>query len=259
MAFFHWHNENEGRTDSSGHTPKGFPYHGQAWLHLTDRLVLSTEWSLWSKFCGLSFRLKQGEPELQVHAALPPVALWFSIETPWVYKLGELLKIGHENREITFSIYEWTARWVFWKDDDSWSRGTSRWRQGHLNLPDFFFGDLKFERRILKQENVSIPMPEKNYPAVVTLDEATWKRPRWPFTKRRLGADVKLTKPIPTPGKGENSWDCGEDAIYQLSCGADSIAEAIGKTVASAMESRFRHGGRNWQPERKPDDIPQIG
>jgi hypothetical protein len=247
---FHWSNEAERRTDINGHTPKSWPYHGQAWLHLKERLSFSTEWDLWSKFCGLSFRLNQGEPELQIHAALPPVALWLTMETPWVYKLGKLLKLGYENREISLSLYEDTVRWTIWQDGHSWSSRTPWYRQGHINLPDFLFGSAKFERRILQREEVVVPLPEANYEAIVELNEATWKRPRWPFAKRRRGANVEIVKPLPTPGRGESDYDIGEDAIFSLSCRADTVAEAIGKAVTSALESRHRYGGRNWKPAR---------
>lgn len=52
---------------------------------------------------------------------------------------------------------------------------------------------------------------------------------------------------IPVPGKGENSWDCGEDATYAFSCMADSVEDGIASLVRSILVRRRKYGGRNWR------------
>jgi hypothetical protein len=62
--------------------------------------------------------------------------------------------------------------------------------------------------------------------------------------------------PVPFPGKGENSWDCGEDASYGFGCAAETLEEGIGKFVASKLRDRGRNGGRGWTPteDHRPKD-----
>ena len=55
---------------------------------------------------------------------------------------------------------------------------------------------------------------------------------------------------IPVPGKGENSWDCGEDATFSLSCPSTTISEAIGEMVKSCMRTRERYAGLDFKPEK---------
>jgi hypothetical protein len=68
----------------------------------------------------------------------------------------------------------------------------------------------------------------------------------WPLTHR--SALVESETGVPVPGKGENSWDCGEDALYSLSTTAATIDEAIEKFKASVMKTRERYGGKDWMP-----------
>jgi hypothetical protein len=250
--YFHWQNLNEKRTDSNGHTPTGLPYHGRAWWHIHDRFTIQFSWHLWSHFCGLSATLDQGEPEIKIHAALPPVSLWLMFETPKVYQWARDLKIpGYEGREVAIHVHDWALWWHVWSDPHGWNSKTPRWRQGSFNIPDFFLGKMKYESRLIEREEVLIPMPEKAYRAVIEIKEDSWTRSRFRTTHNMMRAHVDMKEPIPVPGKGENSWDCDQDAIYSSTFAASDVSDAIGKVVTSVMSSRFRHGGRNWKPETK--------
>src|SRR5690606_25314615 len=73
---------------------------------------------------------------------------------------------------------------------------------------------------------------------------STWKRPRWPFATRirRVQIDMDKDEQIPVMGKGENSWDCGEDATYGITVAADTIEAGVAKLVESILRSRRRYG-----------------
>jgi hypothetical protein len=60
-------------------------------------------------------------------------------------------------------------------------------------------------------------MPEGKYPAHVKRERRTWKRPRWFTPLVREYWDVDVESGIRVPGKGENSWDCDDDAIFASS------------------------------------------
>lgn len=47
---------------------------------------------------------------------------------------------------------------------------------------------------------------------------------------------------IPFPGKGENSWDCGDDAYYGF--GGATIESAVADIIADTLKRR----GNNWRP-----------
>ena len=141
-----------------------------------------------------------------------------------------------------------------------------------VKLRDRLLGPTKYESRDILHEveprqpvrNLQVPggtmvlgipavvaMPEGNYPAVVRFTEDTWKRPRLPWNSRLIRrAEVTMLVPIPFPGKGENSWDIDDDALYSQSAPGVSVADATAKVAASAMRSRERYARRDWKPSR---------
>ncbi|HXI16285.1 MAG TPA: hypothetical protein VNM48_07925, partial [Chloroflexota bacterium] len=82
--------------------------------------------------------------------------------------------------------------------------------------------------------------------------ESTWGRrrwPHWPLTRRMVRADVQVPEGVPHPGKGENAWDCGEDATYALTCAEQTPEAAVGRLVESVLRDRRRYGGDQWRPQ----------
>lgn len=240
-VWMHWQNLRE---DAKGN-PHGFPWYGRAWIHIraksNQEIELNWEWNFWSHFCGLSFNVDNLEHGIQLHVAFPPVSLWFSVNgilsREWVRK-----RLGLSDREISLNIHDWSIYWMLWADPNIWTREIPRWKQGSFNLPNFFLGKLDHWETELSTHEVEIPLPEGNYPATVRLVDGVWKRQRW-FARHLRLADVKMHKPAPFPGKGENSWDCGEDALYSLHCKAKTIEQAISAYVEAVLRNRRRYGG----------------
>jgi hypothetical protein len=58
-----------------------------------------------------------------------------------------------------------------------------------------------------------------------------------------MRVDLKIDKGIPHAGKGENSWDCGDDATYGMCCAVKNIAEGVGVLVGSVLHDRVKYGG----------------
>lgn len=58
---------------------------------------------------------------------------------------------------------------------------------------------------------------------------STYSWPRfWKRSKVVMSYEIKLDDPPKFPGKGENSWDCGEDGIYGMTVGdVYSVTEAV--------------------------------
>lgn len=257
---FHWQNLN----DKPGGLQGSGVRHGRAWWHFGERGVLGLEWGFFKPSFGVSFGAEASDGvglkaslcvslfTLYVHAHGGPFAWAAKKILPWhdVEHDGKTYRI-HADREVSFRVFDWALQWTIWKDwRDGWSSRDPRWRDGSFDVVDFVFGRTSYEERVLLEEPVVVPMPERGYRGTVKIQERTWRRPRWPLVwHRRVGADVDMGKdPIPFPGKGENSWDCGEDALYGSSNHATTASEAIAKVVESVLRSRHRHGGRDWMP-----------
>jgi hypothetical protein len=251
----HWSNENEQPGGRYGSILRN----GQAWIHCGEN-CLGWQWVLgkWGLGVGLTVDLYGGEHELSGHAYLPGVRAYWSLDRAIPQRFRQKVSAwwkrrwGYDGRDLQCDVHH-DGLWVkVWAPENGWESTQPRWMDWHFDPADFFLGRPKHSSRVLRVEEAEVPLPEGLYPATITFDEATWKRPRWPFVKRRLGADVKLFKPIPVPGKGENSWDCGEDAFYSIGCCATTVAEAIGAAVAAAMRDRERYGGGvDWRPREE--------
>jgi hypothetical protein len=117
-------------------------------------------------------------------------------------------------------------------------------------LTDALFGRPKHSLEVLSEQDIT--MPEGKYPAHVKRERRTWKRPRWFTPLVREYWDVDVEGGIPVPGKGENSWDCDDDAIFASSFSVNNAETAYmaGKCVtmdalrpASVREPWLATGG----------------
>lgn len=104
------------------------------------------------------------------------------------------------------------------------------------------------ENQEWKRKKCVIPMPEGDYPAVASFERRVWVRKRSPFHRVRLDTSIDIPVGIPFSGKGENSWDMGEDALYGTGCGGHDLQKAIEAVQKSVMDYRKRRG----DPEKWP-------
>jgi hypothetical protein len=254
MMHFHWQNLRS--------QPRDFPWHGRAWWHRDvergSGVAAHVEWVLGSRSCAAQLRLApRGEEALSGHGALPPVALYWGLDSPLLRRIIDRIAGGPTDmsekygaREISLKVFEWAVWWRLWVDPGGWTSRRPRWRDGSLHLDDLVLGQAKYSSVDLGGRDIAVPMPEGTYRGKCRLTADTWKRPRW-FAKRVRYAVVEMTDPIPFPGKGESSWDCGEDACHSLSTPARSYAEAIAAVVGSVMRSRERYGGLDYVLEKR--------
>lgn len=137
-----------------------------------------------------------------------------------------------------------------------WSRAATwpgwEWRL-RPRLTDRILGRVQFTTDKGEPRPIVIDMPEGEYQATIREVAITHKRPRSPRAQRFQRWDIDIPQGLPVPGKGENSWDCGEDAIYGSSFPQDglNVAEAIAYIQADALRTRARYGGANWRPKAK--------
>jgi len=249
---FHSQNLNE---DKDGNV-KGWPIEGRWWLYVNDRTVHRFSWHLWTHFCGLGIRSDSEDGGLTLYAALPPVALWVTLPIPvqkwlqtdfwakWNERCG-----GHKgsHRYTSFkiadvSIHDWSVYWSFLQFDWGWSHKMPKWMCGSLNIPDTVLGKQNYKSEIIETKDVQVPMPEGCYPAKAKLEKATRSRPRW-FTKETLSIWLDIPGGIPHQGKGENSYDCGQDGLFGCGVESASYEAAIAHAVEISLRGRRKYDG----------------
>lgn len=222
------------------------------------RPLLRGQVHLGGSFCHVKIGVDGPDHEIQASVAVPGFAFWATLELPYLGRVGDAwkrlcrnLRYPKDDPEISLAVHHGAFWWSFWTPRSSWSSDTPRWRHGAWYPMDAIFGEPKYSEEALREETVMVPMPERSYRWKAALQRATWKRPRWPFATTVLRAKMEAYEgeQIPVPGKGENGWDCDEDATYGLVTHVRSVAEGIGKVVTSALETRHKYGGANWVPE----------
>lgn len=233
------------------------------WLSdLQERREISGQFALFFNGCGAGVRIGHDEHAVSFDILIPYVLGTFvSIHTPLLYKAARALAdlwptVPGEGkyvvRETEWRIHSNALWWSVWAPEGSWHSKCPKWRHGSWHPLGH---GRRMSEELIKTEEVEVPMPERTYRATATLSKCTSGYERLPrlFDREWFGVEIKMHagEQIPHPGKGENSWDCGEDATYSMSTAARSIEEGIGQLVGSVLRSRRRHGGRSWRPAPK--------
>jgi len=160
------------------------------------------------------------------------------------------------------------VRWCFGDDPHSWERDASILTR--LRRNDLTWFRVSWYRRTnetVATVDAAMPLPEGPAPVTVTLERSTWGVQVGPYSRTRrsknrlrlwlpgfrrvrYGATVESVAGIPVPGKGENSWDCGQDSYSSISVHVtaapydehDSVW--VGQAIASAQETIYRDRSR---------------
>lgn len=250
---FHWQN----LSDAPGRERRGF-WHGRAWLHFGRRSVAKIEWTHGKLGLALTLDFDRSEREAHIHVAAPGFSYYVGAEglparlfnaLPFKYRRTEYNYMG-DHRSIGVRFFDGKLWWSLWEDRHEWRHSDPKWMSGSFDFVKALLGDTDYSRRVIEERDVMIPMPEKSYPAKAKLEVATWIRSRWPwgpFSKRGTYVQIDIPGGIGIPGKGENSWDCGDDALFGLSTKARTIEDGIGHVVASALSTRRKYG---WSDDR---------
>jgi hypothetical protein len=266
-AHAHWQNLNE---DRNGKVKGSILKHGRAWFHpfgyghRRRRPEAHWEWVCWSKRWHLQVDVGSDDANdgVSFDFGFGLFSFFFTVEGVLPRRIVEwgrqrALKtewMGYEYmawpRSTGIRWFEKTIWFEIWNWDAGWDHRQPKWLSFNFSPVDFLFGKQEYSSKPLTERPVvkQVMMPEASYPVTVTLTEDSWKRPRWPWPVVVRRAQIDCPGGIPKPGKGENSYDCGEDATYGLTCPAVTIEEALEKLKASVMRDRERYGGKNWKP-----------
>lgn len=160
-------------------------------------------------------------------------------------------QLGGDGGPLTLKV-----RWECWAKEHAYSSSDPKWMSGHWDLRDVLFGREQHESNVIAEGVCTIPMPEKNYPAVYATAVATWSytRPLGRLRDRILGRRsrastwVDVPGGVPVPGKGESDYDCGDDAIFGT--GGVTVEDAVANVVRSALRDRERYDGQEMSVPR---------
>jgi hypothetical protein len=219
------------------------------WLYCgaSSRSCIHVEFYWWSQFCG--FTVSTDDDGWNINLRLPPFAVYLSLEGIGLWQPqrkciatwdGNREFWLPDRREFDVSIHDWTFHVTPWGRWGEWARRDPWWIRGvALDVRRLLLGDRTYRAEELALVRCIVPMPEGNYPAVARVQRVTRGFQRW---FKRTGQEVTLDIPkgIPFAGKGENSWDCGDDGLFGI--GGDSIDDAIRRAQAAVTDSRTRHG-----------------
>lgn len=197
------------------------------------------------------------------------ISAWIYQRREWTVRLGYVgswveLLIGYDDSARDMHDYYRRARER--GEDISWTR-LATWPGIRLSLRprlrDRLLGRSTrlSEDVLVKDASCVVAMPEGNYAATATMTREVRGRKRWkPGQRTSVSTWIEIPKGVPVPGKGENSWDCGDDAIYGSGAEGESIGAACAKVAGSAMRQRERYGsGLAWVPDKGwPEEISRA-
>lgn len=295
----YWHSQNLNERRVGDEVVKGAKWRaGRCWLRYgrredPDRDIPRHEFSLEWYFLrrhisfgfSLSFEIEDGQG-IKLHASIPWLASLYVSHSLPMRLLKRILPEHHYrharmdgsvdmegsyhvDRRIGVSTCGDWFQWSFWTHPDGgWYQLSDHpplpwWREFSFFWKDKLLGSMQHKKEVLTPAHpVQIPMPEGCYPAMLTVERSTWKRPRWPFKIVRVTRDIECEYGVPFPGKGENSWDCGDDGLFGTGFEVDSDEQAVTRFAAAVLTNRRRYGGEScarepW-PEKPEDRIVRI-
>lgn len=238
---------------------------GRGWIYIGN-LVINPEWHFGGRRCMAHINIGGGDSgrDLQFSLGIPFVGQFYltfeRLLPEWLtdgrmtesyLHPGEMFRMPIE-RQIGFSVHNGTIWLSLWEIPGEWSKTDPWWWQFNWKPANTFLGRQRYNARTILETQAMVVLPEASYPVTVKLFESTWKRPRWPWIKRIMRADITSENGIPShAGKGENSWDLDDDALYSLVCMAETVDEAVKRTAEHILASRKRYGNPSI-PEPQP-------
>lgn len=229
-SFWHWSREGRGL---------------RAWWHLGSRSCAHAQFVWWGSFCHASVEVNDESWKLSI--ALPPFAIWLVFDGFGLWKPRRLSAWqGRETwltdeREARICIHDWTVRLTPWGRLNEWRADDPWWVRGVSFDLHRLLGRERYAIETLRSSPVVIPMPEGVYCGTANVRRQTWKRPLW-FRRTHVSTEIVADRCVPHAGKGENSWDCGDDGLVSCSVAGEDVGTAVGHFVGCVLSRRQRYG-----------------
>jgi hypothetical protein len=237
---------------------------------------------------ALRFKYTHGnsdESQSQICLGLVFFTVWFSFNLPrnWYFKRkciatwdGNKEFYLTDGREYGFYVHDWAIVWC-WHQRVHESGGKKPWwRYFYFHIDDFFLGRTEYMTRdLVDVQNVGFKIGDKTFNMnSIRWYDATWFRRRIPlslYAHKMVRVEMKIEKPPMRAGKGENSWDCGDDGSFGLTMqwkhvrptwmNVDEVARlAIAEYVDDARKDAKRYGsGSGERGIKSIDTFEYIG
>lgn len=229
------------------------------------RKAVEVGWSFWNGLRWLELSLTfgdHGESDVSVGLILPWLAhLYVSVAVPmrWLHpwmiqdrhfavKVGYIgdpvwLQIAHADWAESCGMTDYYRR----QDPPQYNR-LQLWPGWEIRvkwppLVRWIFGRENIQNRVYEERDVTFNFEGKEYKAHWKLDELSRTRQRWPWRYgRSIASWIDVKEPPRFAGKGENSWDCGDDAIYGMGSSERTCAGAVGEYIKAVLKNRERYG-----------------
>lgn len=240
------------------------------WYFDKHKKSIHIELAGWNSHPSLYMRVDGGERDLVFHFGFG-IGIWLVFENflpkNWypTYHSKYTNSNLPEERQLYIAFHNGSFWWDFWVSEE-WSSYTKNktWRKGCWHIVDRIKGKHTMIKNEIERRQFALPFLEGNYNIEVIKKARTDKWPRW-FTRKMISFEVKvgyyesgnfIEQGIPVEGKGENSWDCDEDATYSMYFAGQpynknviSCYDAALYFWHSMMKSRERHGSPKWLPQ----------
>lgn len=248
LELFRWHSQDLNEDKRYLFHARGWLRFLTRWLTYVDAPCLYLSASIPTELTHAYIDIGGEYKAIGVSVALWGVgAVWIDLQNVLSRKFVMSIAEYGAERRIGISFNHGVLSIEIWRDANEFSGNNGIHKR--FRVQDFLLGNATYTTEKLSERTVDIEMPEKLYPARVTMNRVTWGRPRSPFKTTRTRAEIELVTPIPIPGKGENSYDQDEDAVHSLNCDASTIEQAIDILRESVLRSRVKYGGMNWASE----------
>ena len=202
-----------------------------------------------NEFGVLAFRYDRGDSSIRFSFSIPFIlGFYFSYIGKFAPQWEKNLPYKDWSRELSLRYFNWTLYFNLWTNPDGYQRS---WRRFSLDFLDILFGQTKCKKYLREGPyEDTFAMPERKYDITVSVWEYVYTRRRLPFWSRAIRRiDLDCAEGIPFPGKGENSWDLGDDFSYSMSCPSASPENAKIIWRKSILRDRLKNGGENWSPQ----------
>jgi len=168
------------------------------------------------------------------------------------------------SRECSVSAHSGSIWWSLWNHPHDWDNSIPKWRYGNFSVKDLLLGKVDCTRGPANEEVYLLPFLEDTYQARVTGSIWHWKHrrkyarifdiigDRYEIDVGFYGSDGKwVDQSVPSQGKGENSWDCGDTSLGSMTLGVNTATSHYDAALLfwkHTMEHRHKHAGTNWTP-----------
>lgn len=176
-----------------------------------------------------------------------------------------------DDREYGFAIYNWSFVWSWHLKPMEYSYKDPWWMHFTIHFDELLLGRREtLEQRLVEVSDIYFMLGEKEF----KIDKASFTkrsgfRRHIPFSlyhKQWYAVDISVERPPQYSGKGENSWDCGDDGIYGIFQEWKGTTPSFGVTntlaqevadyyVSGVLKNAKRYGGSSSERGISSDSV----